>query len=137
VLIIGLFAMTTLLIVGGIDVTAAQLARVRLVDAADAAALDAADALDEGGAYGRGVADTVRLSNDTVVDAATGYLRLRPTPPGMTAWAVDGGTGSSDGRTAVVVLSGIVDLPLTGGLLSALGRDVTITVQARARAPLR
>jgi len=46
------------------------------------------------------------------------------------------GTGTPDGATAVVVLRGDAQLPITGGLLSALGRSVTITVEARARAPL-
>jgi hypothetical protein len=36
----------------------------------------------------------------------------------------------------VVVLSGRAVLPMTGGVLDALGRSVTITVEARARAPL-
>jgi Flp pilus assembly protein TadG len=51
ILILGLFSIVLVLILGAIDVTAAQLARMRLLDAADAAALDAADALDERAAY--------------------------------------------------------------------------------------
>ena len=49
-----------MLVVGGVDVTAVQLARARLLDAADGAALDAADSLDEPGAYGHGLDDAVR-----------------------------------------------------------------------------
>lgn len=136
VLILGLFGIALVLVIGGIDVTAAQIARTRLLDAADAAALDAADALDEPGAYGNGLGSSVTLSNATVQEAAAGNLATRPRPAGITSWTTTSGTGTTDGQTAVVVLLGVADLPLTGGLLSSLGGSVTITVQARARAPL-
>lgn len=137
VLLVGLFAIAALLVVGGIDVTAAQLARVRLVDATDAAALDAADALDEAGAYQHGITTAVTVTDATVRDAAVAYLARRPRPDGIRAWAVAPGTGSPDGHSAVVVLTGEADLPLTGGVLAALGRSVTITVEGRATARLR
>ncbi len=137
VLVIGLFAMAILLIIGGVDVTAAHLARVRLVDTADAAALDAADALDQGGAYHHGIGDSVSVSDATVREAAAAYLAARPRPAGVEAIAVEAASGTPDGRTAVVVLTGRAVLPMTGGVLASLGRSVTITVDARARAPLR
>ncbi len=136
VLILGLFGIVLVLAIGGIDVTAAQIARTRLLDAADAAALDAADALDEPGAYGNGLGSSVALSNATVQGAAASNLATRPRPSGITSWTTASGTGTTDGQTAVVVLQGVADLPLTGGLLSSLGGSVTITVQARARAAL-
>ncbi len=135
-LILGLFVICALLIVGGVDVTATQLARIRLVDAADAAALDASDALDESVGYGRGFGQGVALSNDSVRRAASDHLAAGPKPTGITGWQLVDGTGTPDGQTAVVVLRADAELPITGGLLSALGRSVTITVQARARAPL-
>ena len=88
VLILGMVMLAMLLIVGGVDVTAAQLARVRLVDAADA------------------------------------------------AWGIAPGTGAQGGDTAVVVLDAIVELPMTGGLLAALGKEIAVHVEAKARAPL-
>ncbi len=45
-------------------------------------------------------------------------------------------TGSPDGRTAVVTLSGRATLPMTGWVLESLGGGVTITVSSRARATL-
>src|ERR1035437_6593073 len=54
-LIIGFTIIALLLIIGAVDVTAVQLARVRLFDAADGAALDASDALDNGSAYAAGL----------------------------------------------------------------------------------
>lgn len=136
VLVIGLFTLALLLIIGGIDVTAAHLARVRLIDTADAAALDAADALDESAAYRGGIGAAVRVSDTTVREAVAGYLGARDLPSGVDAIAVESGSGTPDGQTAVVVLSGRAVLPMTGGVLDALGRSVTITVEARARAPL-
>ena len=114
-LVIGLFALAVLLIVGGIDVTAAHLARVRLIDTADAAALDAADALDQGRAYQQGIGDSVTVSGATVHQSVAGYVAARPLPAGVEAIAVDQSSGTPDGRTAVVVLTGRAVLPMTGG----------------------
>ncbi len=132
-LILGLTLIALLLVVGTVAVTSAHLSRMRLLDAADAAALDAADALDIG-AYTSGVDDAVPLSDETVRASALAYLAGRPLPTGVTEWQVDPGTGSPDGRTAVVALSCQAELPMVGGLLDALGTSVTIHVVARARA---
>lgn len=136
VLILGIVVLAMLLIVGGVDVTAAQLARIRLIDVADAAALDAADALDEAVAYRHGLSDAVAVSSATVKESSAAYLALRAKPQGVRSWSLASGTGAVDGVTAVVVLEATIELPLTGGMLSALGRTVTVRVEARARAPL-
>ncbi len=137
ILIFGLLGVVLLLVLGGIDVTAAQIARTRLLDASDSAALDASNALDEGAAYAGGIGSSVVVSNSTVERAAAANLSRRPLPYGITSWRTSGGTGTTDGRTAVVVVQGVADLPMTGGLLAALGRSVTITVESRARSALR
>ena len=137
ILILGLLGVVLLLVIGGVDVTAAQIARARLLDASDSAALEAANALDEVSAYSGGIGDSVVVSNGTVERAVEDNLAARPMPYGISAWQVATGTGTTDGRTAVVVLQGTADLPMTGGLLAALGRSVTITVESRARAPLQ
>ncbi|MDN5795226.1 MAG: pilus assembly protein TadG-related protein [Intrasporangium sp.] len=137
ILILGLFAIVALLIVGAIDVTAAQLARTRILDTADALALDAADALEEGSAYGGGVQSTVALSDASVRAAAADHLERTPLPAGLTGWGLVDGTGTPDGSTAVVRLRGQARLPMTGGVLDSLGGSVTITVESRARAPLQ
>jgi hypothetical protein len=136
-LILGLFSIVALLIVGAIDVTAAQLARMRILDTADAIALDAADSLEEASAYDQGVQEAVALSDASVRTAASGHLSRTPLPTGLTGWTLVEGTGTPDGRTAVVRLRGEARLPITGGILSALGGSVTITVESRARAPLQ
>jgi hypothetical protein len=136
ILIIGLFGVCLMLIIGGVDVTATQIARTRLLDAADAAALDAANALDEQAAYTGGLGLSVPVSTATVQAAAARTIAASPKPVGVTSWQTAAGTGSPDGRTAVVVLEGETTLPFTGGILAALGGSVTITVEGRARADL-
>lgn len=129
----GLFALLALLVMGGVDVTAVQLARVQMIDAADAAALDAADAVDPGAIYRGGVGEQVALSDQSVRTDAAASLRRQQRPHQVTGWAVIGGTGSDDGRTARVVVQGTVRPPLSGGLLALIGKDVTITVRSDAR----
>ena len=137
ILIVGFFVIIALLVLGGIDVTAAQLTRVRLLDAADAMALDAADALDESRAYGSGLTDAVSVSSATVQAAARESLQARPYPNGVIAWGLGSGTGSPDGESAVVSVTGTARLPISGPILDALGGEVTITVTSRARATLQ
>ncbi len=134
-LILGFSVVAILLIVGTVAVTSVQLSRMRLLDAADGAALDAADSLDLR-AYQGGLGAAVAVSDATVRDSAVRYLAERPRPASMVAWQVAPGTGSPDGQTAVVRISGQADLPLVGGLLDTLGGSVTITVESRARADL-
>lgn len=136
VLVLGLFLIASLLVVGGVDVTAAHLARVRVVDAADAAALDAADALDPRTMYAGAAVDGVAVSDQTVLASAADYLASRPMPNGIRSWRVAPGTGAVGSATAVVVIEADVALPLTGGLLAGLGQSITVHAEARARAPL-
>ncbi|XAS76031.1 pilus assembly protein TadG-related protein [Dermatophilaceae bacterium Sec6.4] len=133
ILCAGLFALLGLLIMGGIDLTSVQLARIHLLDAADAAALDAADAVDNAAVYGGGVGRSVPLSNASVRADAAAQLRAQELPLHVLGWAVVDGTGTPDGRMAVVRVTGTVRPPLFGSVLGALGKDVTITVQAQAR----
>jgi Flp pilus assembly protein TadG len=136
ILVLGLFVLVSLLVLGAIDVTAAQLARMRLLDAADSAALDAADALDERSAYEHGVVDRLALTDVSVAEAAAAHLARTPMPPGITAWSVVQDTGVADGSTAVVTVQATATLPMSGWVLDSLGGNVTITVTSRARAPL-
>ena len=134
-LILGFAVILISLLVGGIAVTSAQVARMRLYDVSDAAALDAADAID-GGAYTRGVGDTVPIAGRTVAATAAAYLARTQRPHEMVSWTVAPGTGSPDGRTAIVRMTCVARLPLVGGLLSALGGSVSVHAESRARAGL-
>lgn len=136
ILCAGLFAILGLLIMGGVDVTSVQLARLHMLDAADAAALDAADAADNGAIYAGGIAEVIPLSGVSVQREAGQDLAAQELPAHVTGRAVVGGTGTPDGRTAVVRVRGTVHPPLFGGVLRAVGGDVTITVQAQARSDI-
>ena len=136
-LILGFTVIALMLIIGGVDVTAVQLARTRLLDAADSAALDASDALDSGAAYSRGMRTAVEISDTSVRLAAAQYLAVQPRPHGVSSWALADGTGSPDGQTAVIRLRGTADIPIAASVLSAFGGSVNITVESRARSALR
>jgi hypothetical protein len=130
--ILGLTVIAMLLISGTVAVTSAHLARMRLLDVADGAALSAANALDDS-AYQRGVGESVPLSDTSVRERAAEYVGSRPKPASVVAWRLDPATGSPDGRTAVVALSGEAQLPMIGPALRDLGVSIGIRVRSEAR----
>ena len=130
--ILGLALVAMLLIAGAVAVTSAHLSRMRLLDVADGAALSAANALDDS-AYAQGVGESVPLSNPSVQNRAAVYLVSRPRPGSVREWRLAPGTGTPDGRTAVVVVVGEAELPMIGPALRDLGVSVTIRVESRAR----
>ncbi len=136
-LVLGFTVIALLLVVGGVDVTAVQLARARLLDAADGAALDASDALDEDPAYVGDMRTAIAITDGSVRESAVRYLGVQPRPHGISSWVVTDGTGSPDGQTAVVGLRGTVDIPIAASVLAAFGGSVDITVESRARSALR
>lgn len=133
ILVLGLTIIAMTLIIGGLAVTSVQISRMQLLDAADSAALEATD---EGAEriYESGLEDTLPVTDDVVQRSAAEHLAGRDRPHRLESWEVAEGTGTPDGRTAVVRLRGEADLPLIGGLLSSMGGSVTVTVESRARA---
>lgn len=136
VLTLSLVMIAIVLILGGGGVTSALVARMRLIDAADGAALSAANALADT-AYTQGVGQEVPLSNGGVVSAARDYLATRPVPQDILTWTLEPQTGTPDGRTAVVAMSATVQIPLLSQVLDAFGGSVTVSVVSRARAVVR
>lgn len=132
IFIVGLATIAMVLIAGTVAVTSAHLSRMRLLDVADAAALSAANALDDV-AYQQGVGDVVPLSDASVRQRAADYLGGLERPGSITRWGLAPGTGSPDGRTAVVALSGEATLPMVGTALADLGISIRITVVSKAR----
>lgn len=135
IFIVGLTVIAMLLIAGTIAVTSAHLSRMRLLDVADGAALSAANGLDDT-AYTQGVNTSVPLSNATVRERAAAYVGSRPRPGSILAWRLGPKTGTPDGRTAVVALTGEAELPMIGSVLRELGVSISISVESRARADL-
>ena len=133
--ILGLSVIAMLVVTGAVAVTSAHLSRMRLLDVADGAALSAANALDDA-AYDRGVGQSVPLSNASVQERAATYLGARPRPGSISQWRLAPGTGTPDGRTAVVVVVGEAQLPMVGPALRELGVSITIRVESRARSDL-
>ena len=136
ILVVGMVAVTLTIIFSIVAVTSVQLSRIHLLDAADAAALDASDALAEEVVYTRGVGSGVPLTSTTVVEAAQAHLASRERPPRLSDWAVGPGTGTPDGRTAVVVMTGTARLPVVTPVLAAFGAGVRITVTSSGRSDL-
>ncbi len=136
ILLIGMMSVSLLLILGVIGATSMQLSRIQLLDAADAAALDAADSIAESSVYEGGVGDGLQLTSEGVVAAASENLSQRVRPGRVASWNVAGGTGTPDGRTAVVVLQGQATIPVISQALDVFGSSITITAQSSARSDL-
>jgi hypothetical protein len=119
-----------------------HLGRHRLLAVADAAALDAADALDLPGFYGaggqpvdRGAGEwVVRLSDASVQDSVRSYLVDADAGQRFAGLVVTDPTGTPDGVTAEVTLTAVIRLPLVGAVLAPWSDGVRIRVTARARA---
>ncbi|MGC1208391.1 MAG: pilus assembly protein TadG-related protein [Ornithinimicrobium sp.] len=136
ILVIGMMSIALLLIVGVIAATSIQLSRIQLLDAADAAALDAADSVAEESVYGGGVDDGVPLTSEGVAAAAVEHLGARQRPSRITSWVIASGTGTPDGRTAVVRVQGQAAIPVISRAIEVFGGSVTITVESSARSDL-
>lgn len=136
-LIAGLFGILAMLIVGGVNVTAIQLARMQVLDAADAAAANAADSADQGALYGGGVGTQLTLSDQSVQQVAERTLAREQLPAHVLGWHFGEGTGTQDGRSAVVSVTAVVHPPLLGGVMSSMFGDVHVTVQSHARAHVK
>ncbi|PKW27128.1 pilus assembly protein TadG-related protein [Phycicoccus duodecadis] len=130
--ILGLAVIAMVLIAGTVAVTSAHLSRMRMLDVADGAALAAANALDDA-AYQQGVGDVVPLSDASVRQRAAQYVESVERPDSILGWRLAPGTGSPDGRTAVVALTGRAALPMIGPALADLGVSIRITVVSSAR----
>lgn len=133
ILLVGLVSVCLAIVLGVVGVTSVQLSRIHVLDAADAAALDASDALALDRAYAEGVTGGIPLTDQTVGEAATTHLAQRERPARLSEWRVAPGTGTPDGRTAVVVVQGTARIPVLSPLLEPFGGGVTVTMSSTAR----
>lgn len=133
------------LVVVVVDATAVHLARTQLLDAADAAALDAADGIDLAVTYRSGASPQdpdgaplqhLALTDESVLAAVGTYVTGYEPPSGISDVTVSAGTGTDDGVSATVVLSARVQLPIAGAVVSDWRDGLTITVHSTATAPV-
>jgi hypothetical protein len=139
VIVYTLIALTLIVVV--VDLSAVHLQRQRLFSLTDAAALDAADALDNDRFYTRGAASpvgdvtvAVPLTDQTVRSSAERYLDQAGALARVADLAVDQPTGTPDGVTAEVTLVGRATLPLFSFAAAAWSDGVPLRATARARA---
>lgn len=137
-LVYGLVAILLVLVV--VAASAVHLDRKRLLGLADAAALDAADAVDEA-AYFEATAraegiDAVPVTDATVRDSVVAYLLRQDAPTRFVDLSVDSSaTGTPDGESVVVVLTAR-SLPLlpevvAGSFTSGVPLRVTATATSQ------
>jgi hypothetical protein len=136
VLVYLMIALTLVVVVA--DVTAVRLQRHRLLDLADAAALDAADAVDRAGFYRSGVVQegdrvAVPLSDRTVRRSVEDHL-ARAGDPRLERVLVGDPTGAPDPGTAEVTLRAPARLPVFSAAVGRWWSGVPLEVTARARA---
>ncbi len=134
VLVYTLIALSLVAVV--VDATAVHLARTQLLDAADAAALDAADALDQGAVYAGGLGAALPVTDASVREQALQYLAGYAEPSRLSGVELGAGTGSPDGASARVELTGVVHLPIAASVVDAWRGGIRLTVTSSARATL-
>lgn len=136
VLVYCLIAASLVLVVA--SVSSVHLERKQLLALADAAALDAADALEESTYYTAGAlpGDGVPLSDASVRASASSYLALVGAAERFEGFALAAPTGSPDGRTAEVTLVATARPALLPAVVTSWAGGVPLQVTARARAGL-
>ena len=137
-LIITYAVIALLLVTVVVSASAVHLERKRLLAVADAAALDASDAVDiaalyDGGAYPDG---GVPLTDSSVRASVEDYIELVGADATFESFAVAGTTGTTDGETAEVTLVAVARLPLLSSVLGDYANGVPLRVTARARTGL-
>jgi len=133
-LVIGYVAIAIALVLVVSSASAVHLERKRLLEAADGAALDAADELDAAAYFGTGVEPgSVPLTDASVRAKVDGYLSGRGAYTEFRSLTIGPETGSQDGQTAEVTLYSRVDPPFVGWALQGFSDGVLLHADARAR----
>ena len=132
VLIIGYMLVSLLVVSVVMGASAVYLGHKKLLSAADGAALAAADTFSLGPASAPGQGPAAVLAPAAVQAEVNRYLSETNAADRLPGLSVNGETGTADGRTAKVVLSGVVHPPLVNFLIPD-GIPVTAISEARAR----
>ena len=134
-LLVGFVVFAFLLVLVTVDITALHLQRQELHALTDAAALDAADALEEELFYENGAQRRpVPLSSVSVQSSVRSYLREKPGPAVELSVRVGRPTGALDGATAQVTFTGRARVPLIGLVVRRWARGVPLEATSRASA---
>lgn len=138
VLVLVYFLITVSLVAVVASASAVHLERKRLLALADAAALDAADALDTGVFYRQGArpGTGVPLTDASVQASVEEYVEAAGARERFTGFAVAASTGTSDGRTAQVTLVARARPPLVTPVLATFADGVPLRVTTTARTRL-
>ena len=132
VLIIGYMLVSLLVVSVVMGASALYLGHKKLLSAADGAALAAADTFSLGDVASPGEGPAAVLAPAAVQAEVNRYLALTDAADRIPGLSVDAETGTADGRTAVVVLTGVVHPPLVNFLVPD-GIPITAVSEARAR----
>lgn len=136
-LALGYFLIALCLVAVVVDATAVHLARTQLQDAADAAALDAADALSGSSVYEGGVAgQALPLTDQDVRSQAERYLTTYTPPSRVEAVRLGPATGTDDGRSATVELTARARLPIAAPVVAGFTGGIEVTVRSTASAQI-
>lgn len=132
VLIIGYLLVSLLVVTVVMGASALYLGHKRLLATADGAALAAADTFSLGQGSGPGGTPAAVLSAAAVQAEVERYLAATNAADRLPGLGISGETGTTDGRTARVVLTGVVQPPLVNFLVPD-GIPITAVSEARAR----
>ena len=132
VLIIGYLLVSLLVVTVVMGASALYLGHKKLLSAADGAALAAADTFTLGASTDTEAGPAAVLSAAAVRSDAGRYLLATHAADRLPGLAVAAETGTVDGRTARVALTGVVHPPLVNFLVPD-GIPITAVAEARAR----
>lgn len=136
-LIVGYASISLLLVTVVVGASAVHLERKRLLATADAAALDAADAVDDAALYRSGADPRgVPLTDASVRASVAEYLATPGVSGTFSGFAVGADTGTPDGATARVTLHARAEVPILSSVMGPFADGVPLRVTAMARADL-
>ena len=132
VMIIGYVMLALLVVTVVIGISAVYLEHKRLLSLADGASVAAADSYTLGEVQSQGGSPSAVLNPARVRSVAADFIARSPASRRFDGLAVDGGTGTPDGSTAVVVLTAAVHPPVVNFLVPD-GIPIEAASTARSR----